>query len=111
MSDRWHVLDQGDSYVLARRLPVRFDVAASTRLPLMRRDRLARQIRQDVWRALQSVRGFSPAVKIVTEGADLVVTAGGAVQARSFPRQMMEDRLTDLLHDPDRRERWRRWAS
>lgn len=111
MRDAWHILVDDGVYTLARRLPVRFDVAARTYLPPARKDRLARQIRQDMWRALRGLRGFSPVVHIVETGGRVQVTAGGAIEVRAFPRDWAMVRLTDLLDDRERRARWIRWAT
>ncbi len=110
MRDRWHVLKEPGTYTLARRLPVRFDVAVTTTLPKMRKERLAQQVRQDMWRALQKVRGFSPVVRVVETEAGCEVTAGGSVEAKSFPKARMEEVLAAILEDPERRARWGRWA-
>ena len=61
---RWHILREGDSLTMTRALPVRFDVAAGTTLPGGGRLRLAMQVRQDLWRALQALRGFAPVVQV-----------------------------------------------
>ena len=111
MSKTWHILDEGGSFTLARRLPARFDVAAQTRLPVARKDRLARQIRQDMWRALRDVRGFSPVVRISDAGSWLEVTAGGGIDAKSFPRRWIESRISEMLENPAMRARWIRWAA
>lgn len=107
---RWHMLrDAEGALTLARRLPVRFDVAAMTRLERVRMVPLAHQIRQDVWRGLRRLRGFSPVVRIVPEGGALCVTAGGRLDAAA-PRGLAEATIDDILHDPGNRRRWTRWA-
>lgn len=67
---------------MARQVPPRFDVAVSVVLPPAEPLRLAQQIRQDMWRAVQAVRGFSPVVKVEAQGDSLLVTAGGRVAGR-----------------------------
>ncbi|MGV6846984.1 MAG: hypothetical protein ACWA5A_01265 [Marinibacterium sp.] len=111
MKNRWHILKGPGRYTLARHVPVRLDVSSATSLPIARKDRLARQIRQDMWRALQDVRGFSPVVEVVEDGETLTVTAGGRIDTRPFPRARIEARIADLLADPVRRARWVRWAA
>ncbi len=106
----WHILRAGPVLTLARHLPARFDVVAETRLPLSGRLRLASQIRQDLWRALQRQRGFSPVIEVTNEGADLRVQAGGRVMARSFDRGYLEARIAEVLDSPDNRARWSRTA-
>ncbi|MEM8633062.1 MAG: DUF6497 family protein [Pseudomonadota bacterium] len=111
MSDRWHILSQEGRYTLARHLPVRFDVWASALFPKMRKDRLARQIRQDMWRALRQTRGFSPVVQVSDTADGLEVKAGGRLSSRVRAPASMEETISDLLHDPAARVRWQRWAA
>ncbi|WP_371061224.1 hypothetical protein [Rhodosalinus sp. 5P4] len=105
----WHGAFEGDRFVLARRLPVRWDVAASCRMPRVSAPRLARAVRQDVWRALRRLRGFAPSVEIAPEGQGLRVTAGGRVDG-PLPRASVEARLAELLACPVRRARWTAYA-
>ena len=58
----WFEIYDGPCFTLARRLPARFDISREISMPLMSAPRLARQIRQDIWRKLQSIRGFLPVV-------------------------------------------------
>ena len=53
--NRWHILRERDRYTLARHVPARFDVEATAHFPPARMDRLAQQIRQDLWRELIAV--------------------------------------------------------
>jgi len=108
--DEWHILRDAGSLTMARHLPVRFDVAARTVLPGRSRLRMARQVRQDLWRALRSLRGFSPVVRVSATGAGLVVTAGGRVEG-PLARSAVEARIDALLSDPVCRSRWSGWAS
>lgn len=108
----WHMTVDGDALIVARRLPVRFDFAVTSVISGgagLRRGRVARQVRQDMWRALQSLRGFQPAVSVRAVGDDLEVTAGGGV-AGGFPKAHCEATVADLLSDPVRRARWVRYA-
>ncbi|SNR55601.1 hypothetical protein [Puniceibacterium sediminis] len=107
--DGWYVAKSQDSYVLSRHWPAQFDVRASTRLPRLRASRLARQIRQDIWRELQGLRGFSPVVQIVEEDAGMTVYAGGQLMAGPVPNGTQQ-RIQALLDDPARRARWSLWA-
>nr|WP_319250285.1 hypothetical protein [uncultured Celeribacter sp.] len=111
--DGWHILKEEGALTLARRLPPQFDFSVTTRIEGgagLRKTRLARQVRQDMWRALQSLRGFAPVVQLHEVGADLDITAGGAVAGR-FPKTQCETRLGAVLNDPDRRARWVRHAA
>lgn len=108
----WHMTQEGDALIVARSLPARFDFAATSVIAGgagLRRGRIARQVRQDMWRALQSLRGFMPAVSVRPVGDDLEVTAGGAV-AGAFPKAHCEAQVAALLADPVRRARWVRFA-
>ena len=97
-----------EGYVLARQWPPRFDVEATAQFPRLRAARLARQIRQDLWRELQSLRGFSPVVQILFTEGGLAVTAGGRVNGQ-VPSDIVA-RIQALLDDPARRARWSVWA-
>ena len=108
MTKRWHILREGDVWALARTLPLRFDVVASGVLPLCHPVRLMHQIRQDIWRALQRVRGFSPAVRLTPAPAGWQVAAGGRVLGPVAP--VLEARLCAVLERPDNRARWIRHA-
>ena len=103
-------MEEAGVLTLARRWPVRFDVAAKTVLPVVDRLRLARQVRQDVWRALKRLKGFAPVVRVAPEGGMLAVTAGGQVDG-PLARVQAEARIARVLADAGNRQRWIRWAS
>ncbi len=107
--DLWHSHAEDGRYTLARHWPPRFDFAVETVLPPMRADRLARQVRQDMWRALQHLRGFSPVIEVETTEAGVRLRAGG--RAMGPVPQKVRDQLQAVLSDPDRRARWARWAA
>ena len=104
----WHIEREGSCTTVARHLPARFDVSASAQFPLVSPTRLANQIRQDMWRALQSVRGFSPVICVEQVEAGLSVTAGGRV-LRPVPAGL-SSKIEELLNDSTRRARWIKWA-
>jgi len=104
MAPRWHILRTDGALTLCRQLPARFDVAASTTLPMGDPVRLAHQIRQDMWRALQRVRGFSPVVQLTREGDVIRITAGGRVAGPVAPG--LSAQIADLLACPAHRARW-----
>ena len=108
MSARWHITHLDGAVTLSRHLPARFDVAASTQFPPLRPVRLAHQIRQDLWRALSTLRGFSPVVRLEPTEAGWAVTAGGRVMGRIGPH--VEGTIAALLSDPAKRTRWVRHA-
>ena len=101
----WHILRDDTCLTLARHLPVRFDVCAETVLPDGGRLRIARQVRQDLWRRLQAQRGFSPVVEVARDGGACRVRAGGRIEGR-FARARIEAEISALLADPEARARW-----
>jgi len=106
----WIIAQEAGRYTLARHWPAQFDLSVSTHLPIgLRPGRLARQIRQDLWRELRNLRGFSPVVEIVTNADGMLVRAGGRLLAGPGPVGTRE-RLEALISEPARRERWCHWA-
>lgn len=135
MPDRWRITHQDDvARIAPARGPARMDVVvhaawdapAADALPKdalsHRRYRVetARQIRQDLWRALQRVRGFAPVVEVASdhsgqggeaEGAvRVMVSAGGRLDVAQAPREVMEEKLRALLSSRSNRARWRAHA-
>ncbi|MGR3678014.1 MAG: hypothetical protein ACU0AZ_08520 [Paracoccaceae bacterium] len=108
MGARWHIQRDATGLTLARALPARFDVSAETVLPLGDPLLLAHQIRQDMWRALQNLRGFSPVVRIDVGEAEVQVIAGGRVSGR-VPATTV-GRIAEVLETPANRQRWQRYA-
>ncbi len=108
MKGRWHILSDGDTVTLCRHVPPRFDFAVRTRLATGSPKRLAHQIRQDLWRALQDLRGFSPVVELrrAQDGWDVV--AGGRAAGRVPQSQIA--RAQSVLDNPSNRARWGRHA-
>ena len=104
----WHEVLTAESYVLSRCVPPRFDVQASASFPPLRPSRLAQQIRQDLWRELKSLRGFSPVVRVDFLPKELRVTAGGRILGAG--PQWVSEHIQSLLDDPVRRQRWSLWA-
>ena len=108
--NHWHILREGDSLTMSRALPVRFDVASGTTLPAGGRLRLARQVRQDLWRALSSLRGFAPAVQVTRRDGVCDIVAGGRVAGR-HDKAGVEARIAEMLADPALRARWSAFAA
>lgn len=106
---RWHILREGDCLTVARQLPVRWDLAVETMLPDAGRLRVAQQVRQDMWRALQALRGFAPVVQVTRTPDGLHVRAGGQVTG-ALVRTKWETDIAQVLNCPTRRARWLRHA-
>ena len=106
----WHVAQTGTGYTVSRRWPARFDIRVCTRMPQLDHARLAMQIRQDLWRELRHLRGFSPAVEIVADEAGLTVCVGGRLLAGRAPSGTSA-RVAAMLDDPVRQARWQAWAA
>ncbi|SFI47617.1 hypothetical protein [Celeribacter neptunius] len=108
----WHISEVDGALTLARRLPARFDVSATAVIKGgagLGKARIAHQVRQDMWRALQNLRGFAPVVQVTTQGEDLEITAGGTIAGR-FPKSEVEARIAALLAEDHLQSRWVRFA-
>lgn len=105
----WHVCDDGATYLIARRLPLDWTLSVRTRLPDLGRRRLAHAVRQDLWRMLQRLRGFAPAVSVTRDGQGVELRAGGAVQG-SVPQGAQRE-IAALLEDASTRAAWVRAAA
>lgn len=113
-NSNWHIQRAPGQVTLSRQQPARFDVQATTSLRLvagqgLSLSRVAHQVRQDLWRALQNLRGFSPVVQVSQSGDLLHIRAGGRLPqpiARTLP-----DRILAVLEDPQKQTRWMRHAA
>ena len=105
----WMTSDINGEFIMARRLPARFDLCVETTLPLMSRRKLALQIRQDMWRVLQNLRGFLPAVAVMRLDDGVRVRAGGQFTCRVHIPSA-EAKLHDMLNNAQRRQRWSSFA-
>ena len=108
MAKGWHITKIEGQVTVSRQLPARFDVAASTQLAGGNAVRLAMQIRQDLWRSLQSLRGFSPVVQITPVDGQLSVQAGGRVMGKVTANLQTE--IVAVLENPKNRARWLKCA-
>ena len=97
---------------VSRRTPPRWDIRVEAALSAsnLSRRRLALQIRQDMWRALQSTRGFLPAVEVSEGGGLYHIAAGGDLDGTRAPKGHMEAKIADLLADPAHVNRWKTHA-
>ncbi|MBY4893168.1 hypothetical protein KUL25_10365 [Rhodobacteraceae bacterium N5(2021)] len=104
--DGWHITRDGDTLTVSRKRTARFDLAEVTFLPGedLVRSRIAHQIRQDMWRKLQRLRGFCPAVRVTAQPGGVAILAGGAVEGTVTDRARTA--IADLLGDPALRTRW-----
>jgi hypothetical protein len=108
MTKGWHITKKDGQVTVSRQLPARFDVAATTQLAGGNAVRLATQIRQDLWRALQNLRGFSPVVQITPVDGVLNVQAGGRVMGKVTANLQAE--ILAVLENPKNRSRWQKCA-
>ena len=106
----WFEIYDGPCFTVARRLPARFDISRELLMPLMSAPRLAHQIRQDMWRKLQSIRGFLPVVEITHRGAHLHIRAGGEL-ACPAPFERSGEWIFDVLSNRDNQRRWAAFAA
>lgn len=104
--DGWHIARDGATLTLSRKREARFDLAEAAWIPGqdLIRARLANQIRQDMWRRLQRLRGFCPAVRVTAQDGGFAIVAGGAVSGPVTARARAI--IADMLQDPDLRTRW-----
>ncbi|MEM7743646.1 MAG: hypothetical protein AAF409_08050 [Pseudomonadota bacterium] len=108
----WRLEDDGTTADLrARHAPDRWDVAVAATLPpqppsARLRRRLVHQIRQDLWRAAQAVRGFTPRVSVAQTPDAIQITAGGVILVRGALGAGLDERLASILADDQKRRRW-----
>jgi hypothetical protein len=108
MSKRWHILREGEAWTLTRALPARFDLSAELWVPRVHPVRLMHQVRQDMWRALQRLRGYSPVVQLCPYNGGWQMRAGGA--ALPPVSDVWQDRIIQVLGNSDHQARWLRHA-
>jgi hypothetical protein len=108
MKKQWHINKIEGQVTVSRHLPARFDVSATTQLAGGNALRLATQIRQDMWRALQGLRGFSPVVQVTEMDGVLQVQAGGRVMGNIAAG--LEADIAAVLENNKNRARWLKCA-
>ena len=106
----WFHKQLGDAYFIAKRFPLSFDLLAETNFPVCRPKILALQIRQDMRRLLQNLRGFLPAVEVRVSVFCMHVRAGGQLTC-SVHVQSAQFKLQNMLDDPVYRKRWKDYAT
>ena len=103
----WHISRDDGSWTLSRLRSQRLDFSAQTWLPRVHPVRLMHQVRQDVWRRLQNVRGFAPMVQLTPNEDGWSVIAGGQVSVTS---PTLSTSVEDVLTNECNRVRWIRHA-
>ncbi|RII37953.1 hypothetical protein DL237_14875 [Pseudooceanicola sediminis] len=109
----WHRLREAEAVTVTRRLPVQFDLEARTEVATtgpVSLTRVAHQVRQDMWRGLQGVRGFSPAVRVELRTGGVCIIAGGRIDGAA-PTEATLHRLQRLLESRAHQGRWLRHAA
>ncbi|MEO1492245.1 MAG: hypothetical protein AAFV19_08860 [Pseudomonadota bacterium] len=112
MTRHWRDIDLGEALLHRRAvLPERWDIRLERDWPVPvrpSRRRYAHQIRQDLWRAARTVRGFVPMIAVGWTDGVVHVSAGGTLNAGPAPQ--LSDILAGVLDDPRNRRRWDRYA-
>ena len=104
----WQIAETGAGVRLSRPGRACMDVSAETLFPDAAPLRLAHQVRQDLWRAMRRLRGFSPVVEVTRDSVGYRVIAGGAVAGVIPPDTVA--RIAMVLENPANRARWLRHA-
>lgn len=109
MTARWQNIETEAGLLHCRLgVPDRWDVAVERcwglDAPVSRR-RMAQQIRQDTWRAVQRVRGFVPRVLVALDDMHLKIKSG-CTMVTGLTAPGLTDRIEDILDNPDNRRRW-----
>lgn len=107
----WSIHIDGDTLTLCRPGRARMDVAVCATLaaPVRSRRRLARAIRQDIWRACRAARGFSPVVEVSHSAGTTTICAGGQIDGVRPGR--IAETIGQVLEAPANRARWQGYAS
>ncbi|MEL7154469.1 MAG: hypothetical protein AAFN51_11895 [Pseudomonadota bacterium] len=112
---RWSLVVSDDATLLHRtgqRPEWAFEVSLklTSTASAAQRVRIAHQVRQDIWRACQRVRGFLPLVEVSTSGNETVIRAGGSLMTRSGHVPSLEIKVAAVLDCADNIARWQRHA-
>ena len=100
----WGMQKISGAFLICHYISVRFDLSVETHFLYLRFRLLASQIREDMWKAIQNLCGFLPAIEIKKGTDDLSVLAGGRLNC-PVHITLVEVRLRKLLHDPQMRTR------
>ena len=106
----WFEIYNEPCFTLARRLPVRFDINHEVLMPLISAPHLAHQICQDIWRKLQSIRGFLLVVEITHRRKHLHILVGGELTCPA-PLERSGGWIFDVLSNQDNQRRWAAFAA
>lgn len=103
----WTTARTEGAVTVSRAGRARFDLSVETQLAgnALSLGRIAHQIRQDIWRACQNVRGFSPVIRVQAVGNSYHVIAGGQVDDRRGSPHV-EQTIEVVLSRPANRNRW-----
>ncbi|MEM9046834.1 MAG: hypothetical protein AAGC81_19315 [Pseudomonadota bacterium] len=106
---KWALTESDDAVVLAPRgIAPHWDLAVERSLPCptrCSRRHVARQIRQDLWRAMQVMRGFVPIVSVSWADQSAEIRAGGRFLCGAAPPNAFET-IASVLDNEDNRRRW-----
>ena len=100
----WFHKQLGDTYLLARCFPLSFALLAETNFAVCRPKILALQLRQDIWRLLQNLRWFLPALEVRVSVFCMQVRAGGQLTC-SFQVQSAQKKMQNMLDNLAYRKR------
>ncbi|MEM9099246.1 MAG: hypothetical protein AAGC79_12060 [Pseudomonadota bacterium] len=101
--------EKGEALILSPKglAPV-WDIEVSRILPSLRRCSrrwVAHQIRRDLWRAMQEMRGFVPVISVAWADHWLEIRAGGRILCGAAPPNAFET-IASVLDNEDNRRRW-----
>ncbi len=107
---KWALIEDGTETVLVPQgIAPAWDVAVDRAWPgpvtARARRRIARQVRQDVWRAARGVRGFVPVIRVAGEDM-LEIRAGGRLLAGGNAPERLTGAITAIVDDTKNRRRW-----
>ena len=100
----WGMQKISGAFLICHYIPVRFDLSVETHFLFLSFRLLASQIREDMQKAMQSLRGFLSAIEIKKGTDDLSALAGGRLNC-PVHLAPVEVCLHELLHGPQIRAR------
>ena len=73
----WVTQNASETVLIRRQTPVRFDLCVEEQFLFCQMNRVAHQIRHDMWGTSQNLCGFLPVIEIKIDTDDLSVREGG----------------------------------